>query len=341
MIQTGVIGYGFSAQTFHLPLITACKGLSIHSIASSQTALLNETHPRVQACENPLNIIHDPTIDLVIVTSPNEFHYQQARDCLENGKHVILEKPMVCSLDEGRLLLSLAHEKKLRLSVFHNRRWDGDFLTIKKLFKSGQLGDILFFESHFDRFRPTVRDRWRERPGPGAGMWYDLGPHLVDQVLCLFGRPKALTARVLTIRDKSEAADYFHVTFHYERAEILLHSSPVSAGPNCRFHIQGTKGSYIKYGLDPQEGQLKSGMLPNNPQFGEEPSGCFGILYTETEKKHIPTEAGSYLSYYQQIADSLTSGTVPPVSGADGLQVIELIELAERSSKDGRTIQLH
>lgn len=341
MIQTGIVGYGFSAQTFHLPLLQACERFNLHGISTRKTALLNEKHPKIQTFRTPLELMHDPLIDLIVITSPNDSHYGLARQSLEFGKHVILEKPMVCSSEEGRSLIALAKEKGLLLSVFHNRRWDGDFLTAKKLLQDGLLGEVRYFESHFDRFRPCVRDRWRERPGAGAGMWYDLGAHLVDQALCLFGLPTALTARILATRDQSQAQDYFHVLFHYENCEIILHSSSYSAGPNCRFHIQGSGGSYIKYGLDPQEMQLKSGVSPYSQQFGKENQAHFGTLYTEKTEKRIGTDPGSYLSYFEQFADSIDTGSALPVTGAEGLQVIRLIELAEKSSLEGRTIQIN
>lgn len=341
MIETGIIGYGFSAQTFHIPLIQACQGLNLKAISTSNTASLGQTHPEIKAHRTPLDLILNPEIDLAVITSPNASHFQLACQCLEQGKHVILEKPMTCSSKEGTTLLMLAEEKGLFLSVFHNRRWDGDFLTARKILQSGILGDIRYFESHFDRFRPTVRDRWRERQGPGAGMLFDLGSHLIDQALHLFGMPPSLTARVLSTRDQLQAPDYFHLTLHYESCEVVLHSSSFSAGPNCRFHLQGSRGSYIKYGLDPQEAQLKSGMLPGNPLFGKEHREQFGTLYTEKGNERIATEPGSYQSYYQQIADSFATGTTLPVSGADGLQVIRLIELAEKSSLEGRTIQMN
>lgn len=340
MIRTGVVGYGFSAQTFHLPLIECGDNIHLSAISTSKTPLVvQEKYPDVMVYSSGRRMIRESAIDLVVITAPNDAHFALAREALECGKHVILEKPMVCLSSEGEELVGLARSRGLTLSVFHNRRWDGDFLTVKKIINDGSLGDVRYFESHFDRFRPTVRYRWREIPGQGAGIWFDLGSHLLDQALLLFGMPEALTARCLATRDKSEATDYFHVILHYSGREIILHSSSFSAGPNLRFHIQGTEGSFIKYGLDPQENQLKSGMLPGHPLFGQENAKHYGVLYTESKRDVIPTEFGRYISYYLELADAINNGTAPPVSAEEGVQVIRLLELAEISSREGKTVE--
>ena len=341
MIRTGVIGYGFSAQTFHLPLIECGGSLQLSAISTSKDALtVKEKYPDVVVYSSGRQMIREADIDLVVITAPNDAHFGLAREALQCGKHVILEKPMVCLPSDGEELVGLARSRRLTLSVFHNRRWDGDFLTVKKIINDGLLGDVRFFETHFDRFRPTVRDRWRERPGPGAGIWFDLGSHLLDQALQLFGMPETLTARCLATRDKSEAIDYFHVILHYSGREVILHSSSFSAGPNLRFHVQGTGGSFIKYGLDPQEDQLKSGMLPSHPLFGQENDKHSGVLYTESKREVIPTEFGRYLTYYLEIADAINNGTAPSVSAEDGVKVIRLLELAEISSREGKTVKI-
>ncbi len=341
MIKIGVIGYGFSAQTFHLPLIESTRDFQLKAISTSKVETARGKYPDVAVYQTAQELIRESDTDLIVITAPNDVHFPLAKECLECDRHVIIEKPIVCSSLEGEELLLLARTKSLILSVFHNRRWDGDFLTAKKIIQNGLLGDVRLFESHFDRFRPIVRDRWRENPGPGSGIWFDLGSHLLDQVLFLFGTPKALTARCLMTRNESKTTDYFHVILHYHKREIVLYSSSFSAGPNLRFNIQGTKGSFIKYGLDPQEDQLKSGILPGYPQFGHENTKQFGVLYTESKTETIPTESGCYLSYYQKIADSIESGVAPPVSAEDGIQVVRLLELAELSSRKGITVHLY
>ena len=261
--------------------------------------------------------------------------------CLEHGIHVVLEKPMVTTSCEAEELTNFAKRQSLILSVFHNRRWDGDFLTVKKLVSQNAIGEIRYFESHFDRFRPLVRLRWREEPGPGTGIWFDLGSHLVDQAICLFGLPDSLTARCLTLRNNSNTTDYFHVLLHYKALEVVLHASSFSAGPNRRFHMEGTNGSFVKYGFDPQEEQLKKGIVPSEAIFGLENSNQFGTLYMESNNTQIETEVGCYQQYYLGIAEAINKGSVCPVSSEDAARVIKILELAECSSRDGITISIN
>ncbi len=348
MIKTGIIGYGYSAQTFHLPLIKgASKDFQLVALSTSKADLARKNHSDISIYSTAQALIQSSEAELVVITTPNDVHYSLAKECLQNGKHVILEKPMTSDSAQAEKLLTLANTKGLTLSIFHNRRWDGDFLTVKHLIQSGSLGDIRFFESHFDRFRPTVRERWREQPGPGAGIWFDLGSHLLDQALVLFGMPEAVTARCLPLRAGSEATDYFHVLLHYASCEVILHASPFSAGPNLRFQLQGSKGSFIKYGLDPQEQQLKNGMIPSTSlpdsgpygiPYGIEAPEHFGVLYTESNRETIQTEPGCYPLFYTAIAASINNGIAPPVSTKEAIQVMKLIELAEASSLEKKTL---
>lgn len=340
MIKIGVIGYGFSAKTFHLPLISHAENIQLVAISTSKGDVVREAYPDVKPYDSALELIRKSDAELVVITAPNDVHYELARASLNNGKHVIVEKPMVISSDQGQELRVLAKSNGLILSVFHNRRWDGDFLTVKKLIQDGSLGDIRLYESHFDRFRPAVKDRWRERAGPGSGIWSDLGSHLLDQSLCLFGMPEALTARLMISRDNSETTDYFHVQLHYPNCEVILNGSSFSAGPNLRFHLQGTKGSFIKYGLDPQEDQLKAGITPDMPLFGQEDSRYSGMLYTEERNVRIPTEVGCYQSYYSKISRAIMEKEAIPVSVEEAIQVVKLLGIAELSNRQRKTIQI-
>lgn len=338
MIKTAVIGYGFSAKTFHLPFIEASENFQLVSISTSNLEQVKMKWPDITSYQTAQELIQESNAQLVVITAPNDVHFSLAKLCLQNKKHVIIEKPMVTTAHQGEELVSLAKAQGLVLSVYHNRRWDGDFLTIKKLIQNGSIGRVRFFESHFDRFLPVVRDRWREQPGPGTGNWFDLGSHLLDQALCLFGMPQAITARCLVLRDNSKTTDYFHVLLHYSDCEVVLHGSPFSAGPNLRFQVQGTKGSFIKYGYDPQEELLKLGRVPNTPQWAEENKEQFGTLFTEAGSKIIPTMRGSYQSYYSGIADAINAEKAVPVSGEDALRIINLLEIAEKSNRLGRTL---
>ncbi|MFT6921002.1 MAG: scyllo-inositol 2-dehydrogenase (NADP+) [Cognaticolwellia sp.] len=340
MIKVGVIGYGYSAKTFHIPLIETSEYLELVAINSSQKELVREQHPNIAIFDTAQALITSANLELIVITAPNNVHYSLAKLCLEYGINVVIEKPMVTTSVEAHELVDLAKEQVLLLSVFHNRRWDGDFLTVKKLLKNNQLGDIRYFESHYDRFRPTVRQRWREQAGKGSGIWFDLGSHLVDQAINIFGLPEALTARCLPLRAGSQTTDYFHVQLHYENLEVVLHASSFSAAPNMRFRIEGTKGSFIKYGFDPQEEQLKKGISPISSLYGVENEENYGHLYTEFSSAAIETQQGCYNQYYLEIAQAIKLAGCNPVNPADAVGVLKILELAEISSENGKKMMI-
>lgn len=343
MIKAAVIGYGLSATVFHLPFIDHHEGYELVAISSSRREAVASAWPGVVCYPTGEELIQRADADLVIVTAPNTAHFDLTQAALRAGRHVVIEKPMANTVAEGEALLSLSKERGRLLVPFHNRRWDGDFLTVKSLIESGRLGEVHHFESHFDRFRPRVRDRWREQPGPGAGAWFDLGPHLVDQALCLFGPPLAVTARCLALREGSQTTDNFHVLLHYPACEVVLHGSSFAAGPNLRFQVQGTGGSFVKYGLDPQEERLKAGACPHPPQWAQEAETAFGTLYTETTKEIVSTELGGYQAFYDQLSKAMKAQFTDdraraPVSVEDALTGLALIRLAEESDRQGRTL---
>jgi predicted dehydrogenase len=329
MIRVGVIGYGLSARAFHLPFIAASDLFELVAISSSRVDAVSAAYPGVATYDSAEELMRSADIDLIIIAAPNDVHYTLARKSLERGLHVVLEKPMVTSSVQAASLVELADRRSSMLSVFQNRRWDGDFLTLQRLVADNAVGDVRYFESHFDRFRPHVRERWRETPGTGAGSWWDLGPHLVDQALCLFGMPEGLTARNRTTRDGAQVTDYFHVLLHYAGLDVVLHSSPFVAAPNIRFQLHGTAGSYVKYGYDPQEAQLRGGMSPVDVGYGIESPEHFGTLYRQSTSQRIETEAGCYQRYFQGIADAIQHGTEPPVRAADIVDVTKILELAD------------
>lgn len=334
MIKIGIIGYGFSAQTFHLPFIDSSESFELTAISSTKKEIVASKYPTAAIFDTATDLIHQADVDCIVITAPNDVHFPLAEACLLKGIHVILEKPMVTTSEEAIQLIELANEKSLTLSVFQNRRWDGDFLTVKKLIQDNTLGDIRIFESHFDRFRPTARPRWREQAGKGTGIWFDLGSHLVDQTIHLFGLPHAVTGRCLITRENSTATDYAHVQLHYEKLEVILHASLFSAGPNKRFLVEGTKGSYVKYGLDPQEDQLKKGIQPSHPTFGIEAQESFGQWYTDNSTAPIATETGCYQDYYRAVANTISDNGQNPVSNTDSINVIKILELAIKSSEE-------
>lgn len=346
MINVAVVGYGLSATVFHLPFLLHSDQYQLVAISSSQLDRVDTQYPSIDVYESAEHMIKACQSDLVIITSPNESHFSLAQLALENNRHVLIEKPMTTNSEEALELTRLARQQRCVLSVYHNRRWDGDFLTLKHLIESGKLGKVKTLQSNFDRFRPVVRDRWREQPGEGTGIWYDLGAHLLDQALHLFGAPLALTANCKKLREGANTVDYFQVLLHYANLEIVLQSSPFAAGPNIRFQLQGTKGSYVKYGLDPQEAQLVSGLAPTAPAFGVEPPASYGIEYLADETGQCAdpvkreTIPGCYSEFYSQLAYAIENGLKVPVSGIDGAKVIKLIELANESSRLGQRVDV-
>ena len=340
MIKTAVIGHGFSAKVFHLPFLNALPQFTVSAVSTRQGIEVAALYPEAVIYDDAQRLIVQADVDLVIITAPNEAHYPLAKLALENGKHVLLEKPFVNEVEEGEVLISLAKQTNKVLTVYQNRRWDSDFLTVKKLIDSGALGEVKVFSSHFDRFRPKLRQRWRELPGPGAGIWYDLGPHLIDQAVCLFGMPQSVTGRCLPMREGSDVVDYFDVTLHYADKEVQLHSSPYSAEPNTRFVVQGTAGSYVKMGLDPQEPRLIEGHSPVDADWAAETPDQYGTLYTEQGKRSVTSELGGYQALFIALANCIAGKGDNPVSAFEALNGIRIIKAALQSSNTGRTVQL-
>jgi len=337
-IKTAIIGYGFSAKTFHIPFISTLAEFELTAISSSQGEAVTTDFPTVEHYLTADALLQASDAELVIITAPNDVHFELAKTALEQNKHVIIEKPFVTNVADGEALIALAAEKGLILSVYNNRRWDGDFLTVKKLIEEGSLGKIKCFESHFDRFRPEVRQRWREQSPTGGGILFDLGPHLIDQTLQLFGLPDAITAQCLVMREGSTNVDYFNLVLHYADKIATLHSDLYSAGPNKRFSVKGDKGSYEKQGLDPQEDRLKAGVLPTEPSWADEDIEQYGRLYNADAVETIVTERGGYQHYFLTMADAIRLNSTAPVNAEDALWSIKLIELAMESSRLGQTL---
>lgn len=340
MIKTAVIGHGFSAKVFHLPFLTVLPEFAVSAISTRHKDEVAVLYPKAAIYPDAESLITQTDAELVIITAPNEAHFPLAKLALEHGKHVLLEKPFVNEIAEGEVLIALAGQSKRVLTVFQNRRWDSDFLTVKKLIESGALGDIKMFSSHFDRFRPNVRQRWREQPGAGSGIWYDLGPHLIDQSLCLFGLPESVTGRCLTMREGSQVVDYFNVALHYPDKEVALHSSPYSAGPNARFTVQGTTGSFVKVGLDPQEPRLIAGQLPDNEGWAAETPDQYGVHYAQSGQQAVVSELGGYQNFFIALAKAIAGKGENPVPARKALNGIRIIKAALRSSEIGQTVYL-
>ncbi|MBB5190467.1 putative dehydrogenase [Silvimonas terrae] len=338
-LKVALVGYGYAGKTFHAPLIVAAPGLHLTTVVSSDPAKVHADYPDVNVVAHAAEALADPQIDLVVIAAPNDQHFPLAQAALAAGKHVVVDKPFTTTLAEARNLIAQAKEVGKVLSVFQNRRWDADFLTVKKLLADDDLGRVVHFESHFDRFRPVVRQRWREAAGLGNGLWFDLGPHLVDQALQLFGRPEAVYADLAVMRDEAVATDYFHVILRYEGLRVILHGSTLVAG-GPRFVIHGDKRSFIKQGLDTQEAQLKAGGKPGDADWGKDPLD--GVLITSVndveETAAVVTKVGDYRAYYNGVAAAIAEGKPNPVSGEEALAVMAVIELAHTSASMQREL---
>lgn len=342
-INVALFGYGYAGKTFHAPLITGVSGLNLAAVVSSDERKVREDFPQVAVIASHDQVFADNNIELVVVATPNDTHYDLAKRALLAGKHVVVDKPFTTTSSEAEELIKLAREQNRFLSVFHNRRWDGDFLTVRRLLDEGVVGEVMHFESHFDRYRPEVRQRWREQAGAASGIWYDLGPHLLDQTLQLFGMPDAIQADLEMQRDKAQSVDFFHVVLRYRRMRAVLHAGALVAADSARFTIHGKLGSYIKFGLDTQEDALKRKIDVHDEVFGvDDRDGQLTIASEPFDgaalvSKSRSTERGNYLAYYSGVHDALRNGAPNPVSPEDALAVMRLIELGSKSS-DSKTV---
>ncbi|PUB53828.1 hypothetical protein AC520_0117 [Enterobacter sp. OLF] len=316
--------------------------MMLAAVSSSDATKVHADWPSVPVVSEPKHLFNDPNIDIIVIPTPNDTHFPLAKAALEAGKHVIVDKPFTVTLSQARELDALAKGLGRLLSVFHNRRWDSDFLTVKTLLSEGTLGEILFFESHFDRFRPQVRHRWREQAGPGSGIWYDLAPHLLDQAVNLFGLPVSMTVDLAQLRPGAQTTDYFHAVLSYPQRRIVLHGTMVAAAESARYIIHGTRGSYVKFGLDPQEDRLKNGeRLPQEDWGYDMRDGVVTrVEGEELVEETLLTMPGNYPAYYAAIRDSLNGTGENPVPASQAIQIMELIELGIESAKHRATLCL-
>ena len=339
-IKIALHGFGYAGRTFHGPLISACPELDLTTVISSQGAAVAEVLPEAKVVSSLDQVLSDPAIDLVVLATPNDGHAAQAEAVLRAGKAVVVDKPFTLTLAEARQLAALADERGQLLSVFHNRRWDADFLTLRHLIETDRLGPVLRLESHFNRYRPQVRDRWREGDGPGAGLWYDLGPHLIDQALCLFGLPKAISCDLATLRPDGLATDYAHAVLVYEDRRLILHADMVTPSPDLRFAVHGARASWFSAGLDVQEDQLKAGQKPGDTGWGNDPREGQIIDGATGEAESLPNLTGDYGAYYSAIAKALRGQGPNPVTPDQAVAVMQVLEAGLTSAKTGQTIPL-
>ncbi|MNS38285.1 putative oxidoreductase YvaA [compost metagenome] len=344
-VKVGIIGYGFSGKTFHAPVIQTIPGLEILKVVSSNAPKVQADIPDVQVVSDAAEVFADPQIELVIITTPNTTHFSYAKQALLSGKHVVVEKPFVIRAEEAEELIRIANQQDRILSVYHNRRWDNDFLTVKDLIESGVLGSVYSYEAHFDRYRPNTTNRWREQNIEGSGMLYDLGSHLIDQALHLFGLPDTVYGDVRAQRENSAVDDYFHIILGYEHLRVILHSGSIVKQAGPRFQVHGDQGSFIKSGLDSQENALKQGSKPGDDLWGSDPEAWHGELTISIgdllTRGRVETKKGAYESFYSGMYEAIVNNQPAPVSAEDARNTIRVIELVKQSSEEQRVIKFH
>lgn len=344
MIGVGLAGYGLGGSVFHAPLIQAEPGLRLHAVVTSRDEQVRRELPGVGVVGSAAELLEDPAVELVVVAAPNAVHHQLAAAALRAGRHVVVDKPFALSTADADELIGLAEATDRRLSVFHNRRWDSDFLTVRRCLEAGVLGDVSTFTSRYDRFRPVPKGSWKEQDVPGSGVLWDLGPHLVDQALQLFGLPETVWADVGVQRPGVEAVDYLHLALGYGRLRVLLHAGMEVRDPGPRFEVHGDRGSFVKHGMDLQEQALRAGGRPGDPGWGSEPPDRHGTLTGEVAglelRGRLESVPGDYGAFYAAMAAAIRGDGPVPVPAAEARDVIMVIELALASAREGRVVRV-
>lgn len=344
-IVTALLSFGMSGEVFHAPLLKASPGFQLKSILQRTSDSARKFYPDIVIARSLKEILQDPQIEMIVVNTTNDTHYDYAAQAMEAGKHVIVEKPFTNTVSDAQNLIAIAKRTNRILSVFQNRRWDGGFMTLQKVMESGQLGRIVEFEAHYDRFRNFVApNTWKENPGPGSGILYNLGSHLLDQVLTLFSTPKYVDARIGIQRTGGSVDDYYDIRLEYPGLNVIVKSSYLVREPSPMYKVHGEMGSFVKYGIDPQEEALKLHGIPGSPGWGREPESYWGKLNTEVNGVHIEekieTIPGNYLAYYQNIYEAVRQKKQLQVTPEQAMKVILLIEAAYASSRERRAIAI-
>ena len=342
-INTALVGFGMTAKVMHAPFLATAENYNVTTVVERHKQDSKSIFPNANIVRSLGEALQNKEVELVIITTPNDSHFTYAQQALQAGKHVVLEKPFTITSTDAAKLVQLAKEAAKVISPFHNRRYVADFRTMQQLLQQNLLGDVHTFEGHFDRYRPEPKvNAWREEAIPGSGILYDLGPHLIDQALCLFGLPKSITADVQKQRSFSVVDDAFDIKLDYGFLQVVLKSGMLVREPGPRYQIHGTLGSYVKWGEDVQEALLKEGTLPNVEDWGAEPAAQYGLLHTEkggeVVKGQYPSLPGNFGLYYQNLYNTLVHGADLKEKGEHGYNTIKLIELAFESSRQKRTL---
>jgi predicted dehydrogenase len=344
MIRVGVVGFGMAGRVFHGPLISSVDGLELAAVVERSTNNATLRYPGITTYRTLDAMLADSSLGLFVVATPSGTHFEVARRILEAGKNVIVDKPMSTTSPEIAQLIALAAAKNVHLIPFFNRRWDGDFLTIQKLLHEGQLGCLVYLESRFDRWRPhPPSDRlWKEDPAQGGGVLLDLGTHIADQALTLFGKPESIAADVLCEREWARVNDAFTLRLRYPGLTVVLGANCLSSPARPRFHLRGTKGNYLKSGLDPQEAALNQVTRITDPQWGHEPAANWGALHVDVDGGMVTCPVtpfpGDYRLYYAAVRDALLVNSPAPIKPVEAWRVARLLEWATESSAQRREI---
>ena len=337
-IKTGLVGYGSVAEKMHAPLIHTSPHLELYGVVERNHEKSKKRYDHVKVFKSLEALLAVEDVQLVVIATPNDCHFFQAKQVLEAGKHLVVDKPMTVNSSEAIELDRLANEKGLVLSIFQNRRWDGDFLTIRKLIDEGTLGRIVHFESHFDRFRPEPKDNWREKDVPGSGILYDLGSHLIDQALLLFGKPDWVYAEILKQRPNVQADDFFDISMQFGQVKVRLTASIYVNAVLPKFMLLGEKGTYLKHGLDVQEQALKEERLPIGEAWGVEPEENWGKIYLEDRSLAYPTINGDYRQFYDNVALAILEDKPLAVTAGEAINCLQVIEACRLSHAEGRRV---
>ena len=328
-IRVALIGHGLAGAYFHAPLIEAVRGLKIIAVATSnqESVKLRRDSPRLVA--DPVAACSLEDVELVVIATPNGTHFRLAATALRAGKHVVVDKPMVLSTAQADELIALAARQERLLTVFHNRRLDGDFLYIAELLRRGELGEVMLVESRWDRFRPQIGAGWRNELVPGAGLLWDLGPHLIDQALCLFGPPDRIDADIAQQRSGAAVDDYFELTLHYGPMRCILSASTLIALPRPRFAVHGTRGSCLTFGVDPLEEALRGSRKSGESDLRDDLARMQGLRVDASGRRQdLQFEAGKWQDFYADLANAIRRGTPPAVDPQQARAGIALIEQA-------------
>ncbi|MDH6312162.1 scyllo-inositol 2-dehydrogenase (NADP+) [Parabacteroides sp. PFB2-10] len=344
-IITGLASYGMSGSVFHAPFLDVHPGFELHTIVERSKNLARARYPHVQIVRSFEALLDIPEIQLVVVNTPDTTHYDYVKLALLAGKHVVVEKPFVFDVSQGEELVRLARKSGLVLAVYQNRRWDGDFLTVKKILESGVLGRVVEFQSAFQRYRNFIQPgTWKEKADQQVGITYNLGSHMIDQAVQLFGMPQAVYADIDRLRDGSEVDDYYFIKLIYPQVKVLLRAGYLMREETPRYYLHGTEGSYVKQGLDPQEECLKQGVIPTGAAWGKEAEANWGTLNATVSGLHyrgkIETLPGNYMAFYDDIHRSVTENQKALTDAEDVLQVIRIIQASFESEHTGEVVHL-